>query len=122
MRKTSQKTNDAISLLQQGYSCSQVAERLSVSVATAIRIRKEHFPGLDKPKGGRPPSLSEQDKRKVVRQITSGKFDTAVEVRKDLAENRRKPLSVDTVRRALKDSGLKARAKVKKPALSRKHR
>jgi hypothetical protein len=99
-----------------------VAERLSISVATAIRVRKEHFPGLDKPKGGRPPSLSEQDKRKMVRQLTSGKFDTAVEVRKDLVENRRKPLSVDTVRRALKDSGLKSRAKVKKPALSRKHR
>lgn len=123
MRKTPpQKSNNAISLLLQGHSCSQVAKRLSISATTVKKIRKAHFPGLGKPKGGRPRLLTEQAERHIVRQITSGELDTAAAVRRELAKDQGVQLSADTVRRALKRAGLRARAKVKKPTLSEKHR
>jgi transposase len=120
-KKSPQVTYDAISLLRQGYSYSHVAKRLSMSTSMVHKIKKAHLPGLSGARAGHPASLSEQDKRQMVRQITSGKFDTATEVHKDLMEHQQELPSVKTVRRALRSSGLKAAAKVKKPALRHGH-
>lgn len=122
MKKTSaQKTTDAVSLLLQGHSYSKVAARLSVSKATIYRIKKAHLPGVGGAKVGRPPVLSVQQVRHIVRKITSGQLDTAVEVKKSMLEQQQMQLSADTVRRALRRSGLRSAAKVKKPLLKARH-
>ena len=79
MKKISaQKTNDAISLLHQGFSTRKVASRLGISKGTVYKIEKAHIPNRDKSKGGRPKLLSTQQEHYIVRKITSGDLDTAV--------------------------------------------
>jgi hypothetical protein len=70
---------------------------------------------------GRPHLLSDTDKRKITCDITSGKYDTAVQATASLAHNAGVVVNVKTVRRALKESGLHAAPKVKKPMLSKCH-
>jgi transposase len=122
MKKTStQKTRDAVSLLLQGHSYSKVAARLSISKATVHRIKKLHLPGGGRAQAGRPRLLGAQQVRHIVRKATSGQLDTAVEVKKSMLEQQQIQLSADTVRRALKRSGLRSAAKVKKPLLKARH-
>lgn len=123
MRKTSQKTiNDAILLLQKGYSCGQVAKKLPIGLTTVSKIRNMYCSDLEKHKGGRPRLFTERAERRIVRQITSGEHDTAAAVHRELVKEKGMQLNVKTVKRALRRAGLKAIVKVKKPTLSRKHR
>jgi hypothetical protein len=62
------------------------------------------------------------DKRMVARMITSGKADNATQVRQQLADITGVDVSTETVRRALKEVGLRAIAKVKKPRILPRHK
>jgi len=122
MKKISvQKTNDAISLLNQGFSAQKVASHLGISTGMVSKIEKTRIPNREKSKGGRPKLLSAQNEHYIVRKITSGGLDTAVDVRKDLLQHQQVNVSADTIRRALRRNGLKSAAKVKKPLLRRSH-
>src|SRR5262249_19516605 len=112
---------NAISLLEKGHSSRSVAEKVGISETTVNKIRKTRLSNLDKSKGGRPPLLSAQEERYIMRSITSGEYGTATAVLKELSKQRNKPPSVDTVRNVLKKNGLKAYHKVKKPTLGSKH-
>jgi transposase len=112
---------NVISLLQQGFSYNQVKAKLLVSKATIHRIKCTNLPHLNCLNGGRPRLLSEPNVRHIVRQITSGKLDTAVEASKDLQQHHELKVSHDTVRRALKRAGLRSSVKVKKPLLKPTH-
>lgn len=116
-----EKVYDTISLLEKGHSSRSVAKRVGIGRTTVDKIRKIRLPGNDGARAGRPPSLSVQEERCILRSITSGECGTAAAVCKEISEHRSKPLSAETVRNVLKKNGFKACHKVKKPTLGSRH-
>ncbi|CAG8594514.1 9554_t:CDS:2 [Ambispora leptoticha] len=102
-----------------------VAVEVGISMITVSRIRKENCAAAANTaltKRGRPGKLSRRDKTWIVRQVTSGQADNAVQVAKALRDNDgNQRVSSKTVRRALKKSGMKAIVKKKKPLLLPRH-
>jgi transposase len=122
MKKLSTETCDNITnLLDSGLSTRKIATALGVSAMSVSRVKRTRREDLPAPKRGRPNALSVRDKSWVARQITSGKAETATEATKALEEEVGTSASPKTVRRALKEVGLKAIIKQKKPKLSPHH-
>eukprot|EP01099_Mayorella_cantabrigiensis_P002717 TRINITY_DN2199_c0_g1_i2.p1 TRINITY_DN2199_c0_g1~~TRINITY_DN2199_c0_g1_i2.p1 ORF type:complete len:282 (-),score=34.38 TRINITY_DN2199_c0_g1_i2:166-1011(-) len=111
-----------LELLDQGKSNTQIATQVKIGVMTVNRIRKKERPSILKAKGGRPSKLSEAARRRIRREITSGKAESAAKVSKILKNDGIADVSPDTVERALKKMGMNAITKVKKPLLTRKHK
>lgn len=115
------KQNSIIKLLEAGLSSRKIAVQVGVGRVSVDNIRKEFMPNAEKPPKGRPRKLSAQDKRRLVRQVTSGKADTATQVMRDLCSTTKMEISAQTVRRALKEAGLKSVTKKKSPRLLPRH-
>jgi transposase len=113
--------NSVIKHLQDGLNTRKIAKMVGISPATVSRIANRALPGRIVEKNGRPPKLTRRDKLYCVRQITVGGKETAFEVRKSLVSDVGVSVSTDTVRRALKEAGLGAIVKPKKPYLSAKN-
>src|SRR4051812_10881516 len=124
MKRTTVSQRARIHLLRkQGNTIHQIAIQESLSPSTVAYICKHISPSCeDKPRSGRPSTVSKPLQRKISRLITSGKCQTAVDVKSSLQINDHVDISVDTIRRILTRSGLVARIKRKKPFLSEKHR
>lgn len=118
---SNEKRNRIISLLEDGKSVREVAEVVNVSKSIVSNIGKISVPNRTMGKSGRPKLLTEADKRYCVRQVTKNRVDNATKVRKLLETDVGVSASVDTVRRALRDSGLGAIEKEKKPMLTKKN-
>jgi transposase len=116
------KENAVIQLLSQGLSLRKVAEQVGIGASTVGRIARRSLPDRVRGMAGRPRLLSDTDKRKIMRDILSGNCDTAVQATASLARDAGVVVSTNTVRRVLKESGLHASPKVKKPMLSLRHR
>ena len=110
-----------LSLLRQGLSTCQIANHCQVSNSTVYLLCKKHFNNLISPHGGRPPKLSSQNKHFCIRAITSGKLATARAVTKKLQDELDIEASDSTVRRTLREAGLEAMEKEKRPKLSVKN-
>ena len=119
--------NRIVSELKSGKTTQNIAQKMGVGPRTVKRIRKEYADSTDDvnkaklTKRGRPRRLSARDEAWVVRQITTGKADTATEVAKTLQEESGTRTTPKTIRRTLKKAGLKAAVKTKKPLLLRRH-
>jgi transposase len=111
----------ALTHIDNGLSDRKIAAGIGVSRFSVRKIRKEHRPDAATAKGGRPHKLSAQNKRYLVRAVTSGRLDTAVAANKLLKTELSINISDDTVRRALVEAGLEASPKEKKPLLSKKN-
>jgi transposase len=122
MRPLSTDIKDSIlSLLSQGKSDRYIEKQVQIS-RTSVRNTRQRYPSnYPRPLDGRPPELSVQDKRVCVRSITSGKQKSAPAVRKYLKDHLDIQIGDNTVRRALKEAGLRAMEKQKKPKLSPKN-
>jgi transposase len=111
-----------ISLLEQGYSVRDIEKRTGLGKSTVGRIKK----GMDTDKennlGGHPSKLSARDKTSILRQIQSGKLDTAVQATHFINSTLPHPVHPQTVRRALQESGLQSATKKKVPMLKKTHR
>jgi transposase len=80
MRPTpSAPRSTAISLLQEGYSLRQVQSKTGLGKSTIGRIKKEMDWDKENSKGGCPSKLSPRNKQSIIRQITTGKLDNAVQ-------------------------------------------
>lgn len=122
MRPATRDQQDRIvTLLKEGRTIREIAQKVKVSTATVSRVGKKCCPDRNRSKGGRPPLLSEADKRYCVRLATKGRVDNAVKIRKEFEKTFKKSVSVDTIKRALRGSGLGAIEKPKKPMLSKKN-
>lgn len=110
-----------LSLLDAGVSGRQIAQRLGVSTGTVHNVRASSKVSAQKNQGGRPFKLTATDKRQLVRMVTSGQVDTAVQATRELRDAIPVDFGVDTVRRALREAGLKAMVKQKKPRLLPRH-
>ena len=115
------KENQAVQLLEQGLSIRNVSIQLGISSATVGRISKKQIPERTGARLGCPKLLSDTDKRKIIRDITSGKCSTATQVSSNLASTANINISADTIRRVLKENSLHAASKIKKPLLSLCH-
>jgi transposase len=112
MRRISEDTrNSILALLDSGLSSREVGARLGVSHMTVSRVRAEARPDAPKSRGGQPAKLTAVDKRRLVRMVTSAKADNAVQATRQLRDITNVDCSVYTVRRALKEAGLKAASK-----------
>lgn len=107
--------------LREGKSVRKIAEKCHASLGLISKIRKNMtvVPNTNKP--GRPQKLCSQTKRTVRRLLLSGAVDNAVEARNAIAEALDTRVCSETIRRCLKESGMKAKTKIKKPLLTAKH-
>ena len=71
--------NNIINQLQKGFSTREIADNAHVHHSTVARLRKTALPLLKTSKGGRKPIINGRSRRLLVRKITSGEVDTAVQ-------------------------------------------
>ena len=123
MHKISANTQkNIVHLLQNEATIRETARSTQASIGTVAKIRKNNLNSVKILKRGRKKALSTCQKRYLVRKITSGQIDTASEAQRDLARNQGVSVSAQTVRNALKQQGLKAVVKRKKPLLTARHK
>ena len=123
MKKISDITRSRIiSLLDNGLSARQIASRVKVNRSTVDKIRKVNRQTIQKSKGGGKTRLTANDKKHIMRIWRSGEGETAPQIAQQLREVTGKDFSHDTITRALKEAGLKAGRKKKKPKLLERHK
>jgi transposase len=111
-----------ISLLHEHYSVCEIQSRTGLGRSTIGRVKKEVDSNKENSKGGRPSKLSPHDKKSILRQITTGKLDNAVQATHFINNILPNPVSAQTVRNALKENGFSSVVKKKCPLLRRCHR
>ena len=105
----------------QEYSHHQIHTKTGVSLGTISKIGKEVNSTKENNPGGHPSKLSAQDKQSIIRQITSGKLDNAVQATQFINNTLNTPVHPQTVRNALKEAGLQSATKKKVPMLKQTH-
>ena len=122
MRPISAAQHDSVvSLLNEGYSHHQIQARTGLGKGTVGRISKKVEENKENHPGGCPSKLSTHDKQSIVRQITTGKLDNAVQATQFINSIIPDPVSSQTVRRMLKEAGLHSATKKKVPMLKATH-
>ena len=111
-----------ISLLSEGYSVCQIQSKTGLGKSTVGRIRKEVDSEKENNQGGRPSKLSPRDKQSIIRQITTGKLDNAVQATQFINNILSSPVTPQTVRNALKSNDFRSVIKQKRPLLKKTHR
>lgn len=119
---SSTQHSTVISLLQEGYSLCQIQSKTGVGRSTIGRINRSMDGDKENNKGGRPSKLSSADKRSIIRQITTGRLDNAVEATQFINNILPNPVTSKTVRNALKQSDFQSVVKKKRPLLKKAHR
>src|SRR5271169_3085404 len=75
-------------------------------------------PCIQKQRGGRPAKMSATDKRTLIRLVTSGAADTAVQLQNEFRNTIQIQVSTQTLRNALKSEGMKSAVKQKKQLIN----
>src|SRR4051812_25115509 len=105
-------------LLDEGYSTRSIAAHEGVSNVTVWKMGKykdDDHGYKDLPHPGHPRLFTERAERRIVRLITSSKYNTVVEVQAHLRTKENLHVSVNTVCCTLQRNSLSARVKKKKP-------
>src|ERR1700678_1182680 len=113
------KHSSVLSLLKQEYSHCQIT---GVGMGTISRIGREVDTNKENNSGGHPAKLSARDKQSILRQITSGKLDNAVQANNFINSTLPYSVYLQTVRNALKEAGLYSATKKKAHMLKQQHR
>lgn len=116
-----EKVSAILKLADEGSSNREIQAKTGVHYATVSRIRKVHRPGQQISKGGRPKAVPKRLERAIIRSVVSTESGTAVEAHRAVQDKAEKPFSVETARNILRQGGLKARVKRKKPLLTERH-
>src|SRR5271169_3840448 len=116
------KHSTIISLLDDGLSSRQIASWVKVSHSTVDKICAIHHPTIQKSKGGRKPRLTANDKMHIVHTLRSGEVEEAPKIAIHLQDETGKDFSHDTISCVLKEAGLMAGCKQKKPRLLARHK
>src|SRR6202521_765297 len=119
---SAEKRSSIISLLNEGYSYRAIQAKTGLGKGTVYRVSKEVDMDKENSPGGRPSKLSTHDKQLIIRQITTGKLDNAVQATRFINSVISDPVTPQTVRNALKESGLYSATKKKVPLLTKVHR
>lgn len=116
------KRNHIITLLKSGTSGHDIHHATGASIGAISKIRSEYCSELPKSSGGRPRKLTPADINYARRIIRMRKADNTVQVTKALKNVTNQSISSQTVRRNLKEIGLRAVVKKKRPRLNKRHR
>src|SRR5260370_26335753 len=119
---STEKRSSVISLLNEGYSHHEIQSRTGVGKGTVYRISQEMEEEKENNPAGRPSKLSSHDKQSIICQITSGKLDNAVQATQFINSIIPNPVTPQTVRNVLKESGFYSVTKKKVPMLKLVHR
>ena len=114
-----------MTLRNEGFSNKHIAKTTGLSVRGIQQIckRVKHTHSFkDRPRTGRPPKLSERNKRLAVKLLKKKEATTATGIVKALKTSHNIQVSRFTVARALKSFGFSCRIKEKKPKLTEKHK
>jgi transposase len=112
-------------LKQAGFSNKIITERTGFprrSIQKICKTVRETNSFKDRPRKGRPPKMTEREKRKAVLLLKQKKATTATAIQKELAANYDVSVCSKTVSRVLKEFGFVARIKKKKPKLTTAHK
>ena len=115
------KHSSVISLLKEGYSHREIKAKTGLGKGTVGRISMEVDLDKENHPGGQPSKLSACDKQSIVHQISSGKLDNAVQATQFINSVIPNPVTSQTVRDALKQSGFYSATKKKVPMFKKKH-
>ena len=122
MRPTSAaKDSSVLSLLEQGYSYCQIHSKTGKSLVTISKIGKEVDANKDNNPGGHPSKLSTYNKQSIIQQINSGRLDNAVQATNFINSTLTHHIHPQTVRNALKETGIHSATKKKVPMLKLTH-
>jgi len=113
--------NSVVSLLNEGYSQCQIKDRAGLGKGTIGRISKMANGNKENNTGGHPSKLSGCDKESIIHQIRSGKLENAVEAAQFINGIIPNPVTPQTVRNALQESGFYSATKKKTPLLKQAH-
>jgi transposase len=121
--RVEQKTRRRIEeLVREKKSVRDIALLIpSVSKSVIGRIRKEMNNINFKNKGGRKEIFTEREKKKVVKLVGGSNGVSARKVPLVMLKEHSIKCSDRTIRRVLKEKGLKAKKKIKKPSISKKN-
>lgn len=117
-RLTHLKESQIINDLLSRRSTRIAAQRQGVSQSTVSKYAKAHKENIPPQRAGRPSKISDQTKRKMVRDITNGTLNTAVDVQTMLEQDYSIRISAARVRQILRNEGLTGKRKVPKPKLT----
>ena len=112
---------EARQLMMDGVSTRKTALRLGISQASASRIYADCKENMPVNKGGRPRKISAETVEYLKVNMKRGTLKTAVEARNAANQLLPDTVSASTIRRRLKEAGLTAKRRVKRPALKRLH-
>jgi hypothetical protein len=111
-----------VTLKREGKTNQEIAEETGLSRSTIIRTFNQFKDRTNfyyqKPKVGRPRKMTESDARVAARMLASTKARDANDVRK----KRFPQFSAQTIRRRLREQGLQAHVRRKKPLLTERHK
>ena len=113
---------NALDLLKTGKSTRQVAVLLNISQRSAANNLADNKDNTAINKGGRPRKLTTKDVQMARLDLKRGQAKSAVQATKRLNETLVTKVSVQTVRRALKDIGMKVKKMIRQPALKIQHK
>lgn len=116
-----QRVRQIEDLINRGASHREISRSIGVSLGAISKIRKNMQNSPDKNKGGRTKILSPAQERKILIDLRRQKYQTASEIQRSLTRDDHINISTETVRRTLRRAGLRGRAKVKKPLLTKRH-
>ena len=118
-----EQVDHVIRLIRDGMSFREVARQTSVKRATVGRVARAFgVSSKYKTSPGRPRTLTSRDIHVLSRIVTSGKAHTAAEAARELSATTNVSISATTARRALKEAGMVAIVRKKKPLLTSRHR
>ena len=122
MRPTpSAQRSSVISLLNVGYSVHQIQSRTDLGRSTIGRIKKEVDQNKENSKEGCPFKLSHRNKQTIIRRITTGQADNAVQATKFINTIIPNPVHPQTVRNVLKENNFCSVVKKKCSLLKKQH-
>lgn len=115
------KKRAALALLRGGRSTREVASIIGISQRAVSTILQDNHDTIPNNKGGRPRKLPIGMAKYAKLMLRRGLARTAIAATKKLNQLLSEPVSVDTVRRGLREVGMDSEKVVKKPALKKKH-
>ena len=110
-----------IFMLEAGNTCCKIATKLDVGRSTVSELRSQITTLPEKSVGGRPPKLTATDRRHMTRLITTGKVDTAPQLKRQLTNITNTTICTQSIQNGLKKESMVARVKAKKPLLRPRH-
>ncbi|KAI1008074.1 hypothetical protein K3495_g163 [Podosphaera aphanis] len=123
MRRLSQHQISSITTsLDEGKKELEKAKIMGCHRSMVARYWKKTSHDTSKPVQGRPRKLTCRDKRALAHLVANSGTKTAVEATKIINLEREDKVSPGTVRLALREQGLRAIKRVKKPMLSKAHK